>query len=156
MKILSFEKSVGGVLFKKEDGDMKFLLLKYRNNHWSFPKGHVEKNEKPEETLKREVEEETGICEYKIIDGFQEWEKYFYLAKGRERELRMNSGNGIFIFKKVLFFLAETLKDCICTISDEHRDYRWLSYKEALEQITYNGDKEIFKKAHDFLASKLV
>ena len=46
--------------------------------HWDFPKGHIEKGEKIKDTIRREVEEETGLKDIKFIEGFKEWIKYFF------------------------------------------------------------------------------
>jgi 8-oxo-dGTP pyrophosphatase MutT (NUDIX family) len=39
----------------------KYLLVKGFTGKWSFPKGHREKNESPNDCAKREIYEETGI-----------------------------------------------------------------------------------------------
>ena len=56
------EKSCGAVVFRQESDKHKVLLIKHINGgHWSFPKGHVEKDETEEETATREIFEETGL-----------------------------------------------------------------------------------------------
>ena len=57
------EKSAGAIIYRKESVDtaqgkkykIYFLLLHYFSGHWEFPKGHIEKDETEEETLKRET-----------------------------------------------------------------------------------------------------
>src|SRR5262245_46288324 len=72
-----FEFSAGGVV---QDGD-KLLLVKVENLEgklaWTFPKGHIEKDEKAPDAALREVEEETGYrCEIlKPFDKVQYWFK---------------------------------------------------------------------------------
>ncbi|MEN9444384.1 MAG: hypothetical protein RIS47_1274 [Bacteroidota bacterium] len=46
--------------------DGKFLCI-VRNGIWDLPKGHIEKNEKPRKAAIREVVEETGIADPKIL-----------------------------------------------------------------------------------------
>jgi len=141
------EKSAGAVIFKKEGGKPLFLLLHYpsstkaQKEYWDLPKGHIEKGEKEEDTVKREVEEETGLKDVKLIEGFKELIKYFFRWEGKN------------ILKFVTFYLAET-KEKEVKISREHIAYRWLSYEEALKQLTFKNAKEIIKKANDFLQRK--
>jgi len=138
---MPIEKSAGAVIFRKEEGKIYYLLLRYQAGHWDFPKGIIEKGEKIEETARREIKEETGIKALKFIEGFKEWIKYFFKLKEKN------------IFKIVTFLLAETKQKNV-KISWEHIGYKWLPYKEALEQLTFKNAKEILKKANDFLKLK--
>lgn len=135
---MPIEKSAGAVLFRKEKGTIWYLLLHYEMGHWSFPKGNIEKGESLEETVRREIKEETGIKDIKLIEGFKEHIKYFYKLKGKN------------IFKIVTYFLAET-KTREIKISWEHTGFKWLSYEEALKTITYKNAREVLKKANEFL-----
>jgi 8-oxo-dGTP pyrophosphatase MutT (NUDIX family) len=142
------EKSAGAVIFRRKNNKIYYLLLHYPSSakaprdYWDFPKGHIEKGEEIEETVRREVEEETGLKDIKFVEGFKEWIKYFFKFKGKN------------IFKIVTFFLAET-KTKDVKISSEHIGYEWLPYEKALERLTFNNAKEILKKANDFLNSKI-
>ena len=53
------ERSAGAIIFREEKRKIYYLLLHYESGHWDFPKGHVEKEEKEKETVKREIREET-------------------------------------------------------------------------------------------------
>ncbi len=144
---MPFEKSAGAVIFRKEGGKICYLLLHYPSSakaekeYWDFPKGHIEKGEKELDTVKREVEEETGLKDLVFLDGFKEWIKYFFSFEGKN------------IFKIVTFYLAETNCKEI-KISDEHTGYQWLLFEEALEQLTFKNAKKILKKAESFLSGK--
>lgn len=153
MKLVSFEESYGGIIFRREGGKIFYLILRYRNGHWGFPKGHWEKGEKNEQTFLRETAEETGLQDIKIIPGFFEKEKYFYIAKGRELKERKESGRGILVLKNVNYFLGETaIKDI--TLSSEHTDFCWLEFNEASRRVTFKNSREILKKADDFVLSR--
>jgi len=142
------ERSAGGIIFKEEKGKVFYLLLHYpsishraEKNYWDFPKGHIEKGEKLEETIMREAKEETGLKDLKLIEGFKEWFKYFFKWKGKN------------ILKFVTYYLVET-KNKEVKISGEHIGYEWFPYEEAIEKLTFKNAKEILKKANEFLISK--
>jgi len=149
---LSFEKSVGAVVFREsENGEKEFLLLHYPSGHWDFPKGHVEKGEIEEQTLRREVEEETGINDLIITSGFRDSIRYFYNAKGNERKDRMLSKSGLNIFKKVIYYLTET-KERDIKISHEHIGSGWFSYENTMNKLAHENGKRIMRKAGEFLS----
>jgi len=43
------------------------LLMIYRNKHWDIPKGKIEPGESPDQAAVREVEEECGVKNLKIV-----------------------------------------------------------------------------------------
>ena len=151
--ILTFEKSIGAVVFRREGEKVKYLLLRYLGGHWGFIKGHVEKGETAQETLRREAQEETGITELNIVPNFLEQEKYFYIAKREEKEKRQKAGRGWWIFKKVLYYLAETQHTDII-LSHEHRDYIWMEYSQAYNRVTNLNSKKVLEKANRFLVDR--
>ncbi len=57
-------KAAGGIV---ENGNAETLFI-FRNGKWDLPKGKVEKNEEVEKAAIREVEEECGIQDLKIIN----------------------------------------------------------------------------------------
>ena len=57
---MEHEKSCGAVIFRVGNAT-KYLLLHYEAGHWDFVKGHSEKGESEEETVRREILEETGL-----------------------------------------------------------------------------------------------
>ncbi len=154
---MPFEKSVGAVVFRQEKKKILYLILlktprkKGAADYWGFPQGHIEKDEAWQDTLKREVREETGIKSVKIVPGFYAWVKYFYRAVGDEAKRRKKSGIGINIFKITTFYLAKTKTKKI-KLSHEHIDYKWLPYDKARELLTYRQTKKVMEKAHKYLS----
>lgn len=142
------EKSAGAIIFRMEDGVPHYLLLHYHSGHWEFTKGHIEEGESEKETVKREVKEETGLSDIKIIPGFKQYLKYFfrksYGLKGKEKE------TAPWVFKLVVFLLAETKTKDI-KISEEHTEFVWLPFEEAFKKTTHKNSKALLKKADDFL-----
>lgn len=132
------ERSAGAIIFRIENGKPLYLLLHYTAGHWEFPKGHIEKGEKTEEAILREVAEETGLKDLIFTPGFKETIKYFLR---REKK---------FVPKFVVFYLAQT-KTTKIKISWEHQGFAWLSIEQAVKRATYKNAKEILKKADRFL-----
>lgn len=156
------EKSAGAIIFRRESFDTAqgkkseifYLLLHYapsepgKKGHWGFAKGHVEEGETEEETAKREVAEETGIEDLKIMSGFKETEKYFFRRSyGLKGEARKKAP---WVFKLVVFFVAKTAQKEI-KISDEHSGFLWLTYEESLKKLSFKNAREILKKANEFI-----
>lgn len=152
--MISFEKSVGVIVFRKVEDKIEYLLLHYRHGHWDFSKGHTGKGETEEETMRRELKEETGIEEIKIMPGFSKKIRFFYKAKDDEYARRKKKGEKTLIFKKVVFYLAETQTKEV-KISSEHIGFEWLEFKKAFERTTYRGPKRILKKADRYLLKQL-
>lgn len=139
------EKSAGAVIFKREKNRIFYLILHYpsashraKKDYWDFPKGHIEKGEKPKDAAKREVEEETGLKDIKFVNGFEETMKYFFNWQGKR------------VLKFVTFFLAKANEKNV-KISFEHIGFEWLPFEEALKRLTFNNARELLKKANSFL-----
>ena len=133
------ERSAGAIVFRRASGKIYYLLLHYGEGHWDFPKGHVERGEKTEETVRREIEEETEIRKIKFVPGFKETIRYFFFS-GKRR-----------ILKFVVYLLAQTSQKEVM-LSHEHTDSLWLSMPEALSQITFATSRKVLGKADRFLA----
>ena len=144
------EKSAGAIIYRMENNEPYYLLLHYHSGHWEFARGHGDLGELEEKTVRREVEEETGIKDLKIAPGFKEYSKFFfkrtYNLKPEEKK------NAPWIFKIVTLYLAET-KTKEVKISHEHTGFAWLTYEDAIKKLLKNG-KQVLKKANDYLVSK--
>ncbi len=146
------EKSAGAIIFRKEGptGHPKiyYLLLHYHSGHWEFPKGHIEEGESNEETVKREIAEETGINDVKIIPGFKKYIKYFFRQSyGLKDEAKKKAP---WIFKLVVFYIAETQTKEV-KISSEHTGFLWLPLNEAIKKTTFKNSKLLLREANNFI-----
>ena len=131
------EQSAGAIVFRK-DKEPIYLLLHYEAKHWDFPKGNIEKGETDQETVKREIEEETGITDIEIVKYFKEKIQYYFKFKGE------------LINKTVVFYLAKTKTEQV-KLSFEHTGFEWIPYDKAMEKLTFKNAKEILKKVNEFL-----
>jgi 8-oxo-dGTP pyrophosphatase MutT (NUDIX family) len=130
--------SAGAILFRDTRGRREYLLLKSRPGDWEFPKGGVENGEELQQTAIREVKEEAGIDDFRLIDGFRDEYDYVFQADGQT------------IHKTVHLFIAESF-EASAELSTEHRDLQWRDYEQAVNTITQDGPREILEDADEFL-----
>ena len=129
------ETSCGFILMNYDS----ILLLQYPQGHWSFPKGHIEEDDKDHfATAKRELLEETGISKVSIIDGWMSRTEYTFFSKGSPTT------------KQVFWYLANTVELNV-NLSHEHTNYMWVNFDEASEQLTFDQEVNLLNSAKDFL-----
>lgn len=132
------EFSAGGVVYKSVNGQVLWMVAQHSGyKGWIFPKGHIEKGEKSEETAIREVKEETGI-EAKIISKIGDY-SYFYTKDGEK------------IYKNAKFFLMEYVGGDEKNHDFETSEILWLPYEEVLEKLTFKDEKKMLEKAKENL-----
>ncbi|MCL5434005.1 MAG: NUDIX domain-containing protein [Candidatus Marsarchaeota archaeon] len=109
--------------------DGTYLFLKRADRgFWEFPKGHQEKDEKDFETLYRELKEETGIEELQVIKDVCHESRY-----------KNSKGNNRII---IVYFVK--VRDPNIVISDEHSEFRWFNYDDALRALSDQHDWQKF------------
>ena len=131
-----YEKSCGAVIFTEVEGIRLYLIELMQKGHCSICKGHIEKNESEHQTAEREIVEETGLS-VEFIDGFRESIEYSPYDN---------------CIKTVVFFLARTYSTEVKAQEEEVKEIKWLSFKEAIEALTFDSDKETLRKAEEFLS----
>ena len=119
-----YEISAGGVIIAHKNNKLQVLLLKDKTAKWTFPKGLIEDGEKKQETAAREIGEEVGIKNLKLIaplkpvQYFYKWNgelrqktvHYYLFRNGGEEQLTPQLAEGIM---EVRFFLWEEAKKII-------------------------------------------
>lgn len=141
---MKFEFSAGGIVYKKEKGDIFILVSQHSQHHgWVFPKGligdHV-KSEGKETTALREVKEETGITG-KIIKELSP-AVYWYQMEGEKRK------------KTVYYFLMQYVSGDTKDHDFEMERVEWLPIDKVEERLTYPSDKKVWNEAKQLLDKK--
>ena len=133
---LKKEKSCGCIIIK----DNKVLLVYEKNmNFWGFPKGHMEKEENEIETALREVKEEVGI-DVKINN-----KKRYVLNYNIRNE----------IDKTTVLYVAVPKNDKIIMQESEIEDAKWCNFEEALNTLTFDDSREMFKQVIEDLKTSM-
>ena len=90
------------------------------------------------ETSRRELKEETGISELSFLENFEYRTEYQFKHKGKRR------------VKQVFWYIATT-EEISVSLSKEHRNYMWLDWEQALEQVTHLETKQLIESAYEFM-----
>lgn len=130
------EYSYGVIPVRKlNDKNLEFLLIQNKGtNSWSFPKGHAELNENPEQTATRELEEEVGIKKVDLIPHVSFSNKYEYEKDGQK------------IAKTIVFFVGFVYDPTVTIQFGEVENYKWVTYDNALTILTFETQKNILKE----------
>ena len=132
---MKYEKSCGAIVYTNINGKRLYLVEQMFDGHWGVPKGHVEENEKEEETALREIKEEVGLDV--IIDtGFRAVETY-------------SPKEGV--LKDVVYFVAYSKSMDTTMQAVEVRDIKWIELKEAINLTEFRDMQEIIMKADTYL-----
>ena len=105
----------------------------------ALPKGHLDEGETTEAAATREVTEETGVTA-ELIEKLGDVE-YSYERRGRRRA------------KRVAFYLFEYRSGSLENHDHEIEDARWMPLGEAVEALTYPGEREMVRRALSRLSS---
>ena len=120
------ETTSGGVVFRRsKDGGLELLLIKDAKNRWTIPKGHVEPGEEPKETAEREIQEETGLQDMKVMN---------WLGKVNFRYRRGHT----LVLMTMHIYLVQALGDTdTLTAEDWMAGIEWLPANDAIDKIAY-------------------
>lgn len=130
------EVSAGGlVLQHTEQGWHAALIARYDRRGrliWSFPKGHIEPGESPEQAATREVREETGIngevaAPLGIID-------FWFVMDGRR------------IHKTVHHFVLRALSGELSTDDVEVTEVEWVPLAQVAARLSYSDERELMTR----------
>ena len=138
------EFSAGGVVV--DDGDPRCCIVIVPTRRaangarvLALPKGHPDPGEDPEAAALREVREETGV-EAEVVARLGEV-RYRYQRNGRR------------IAKVVAFFLLRYRSGSVADHDHEVEEAQWMPLAQAVEELSYDGEREMVRRALSRTAS---
>jgi 8-oxo-dGTP diphosphatase len=99
----------------------------------ALPKGHPDGDETPRDAALREVREETGV-EAEVVASLGDV-RYWYQRDGRR------------VAKVVHFFLLRYVRGSLDDHDAEVEDARWMPLTEAVEALSYAGERDMAARA---------
>ncbi len=130
------EELGGAVVYRKDDAKILFALVHDVFGYWTFSKGHLEKGEDLEEGTKREIQEELGIKNLKIVSKIGDNE---YIASDPETGPTRRHVN---------YFLIET-SDANLKLESSGGldDAEWFSLSQIQDLKMYDDIKPLLDRA---------
>ena len=134
---MQLEKSCGGVVFTRESGEVRYVIIRHRTGHCGFPKGHMEPGETEAQTALREIREEVGLS-CTLLEGFRQQDQYPLPGKPDT-------------MKQVVYFLAEFENQDLRMQPEEIAETYLLTCEEALNMLPFPEARRILTAADAFL-----
>ena len=138
---MRIEKSAGGIVFKKQAGQVLWLIRRpspnpqYRGNlGWSFPKGWIDEGETPRQAAIREVREEGGVVA-KIISKLTTLKVFFTNQDGEK------------IMKFITYFVMEYESDAPGGHDWETEETKWATADEVSSLLAHKNEQDLLKEA---------
>ncbi len=132
---------VEAIIFRKRGKEIEYLLLKRlpeRNGFWQPVTGGLEEGETRTQALHREVYEETGVEDViGIIDSLY----YFEFSDPHPNQ------------EYVYGVEISPSKDIVLD-GEEHSEYRWCSFQEALRLLHWKENKEALRRLNTILKQR--
>ena len=155
------EFSSGGVVFKKENNNVLWLVRKttaselYPKQYWMLPKGRIDdtKDDMPGPMASGKIKADTISLERAALREVRE-------EGGVDVKIVKKIGTSIYSFidpkvgktvKFVTFYLMEYLKDLPEGHDWETEEVIWLAFLDAKKQLSFGGEKEMLSKAQELL-----
>lgn len=120
------EPTAGGVVFRhNKTGEIEILLIQDAKDRWTIPKGHIEPGETAAMTARREIGEEAGLTDVKMLG---------WLGKINFRYRRLDK----LVLMTTQIYLVKALGDTNAIQKEEWMNgIRWFRTADALDKIEY-------------------
>lgn len=123
------EPTAGGVIFRRSSAvptDVEILLIADSKGRWTIPKGHIEEGETARQAAEREIREETGLQEMKVLD---------FLGK---INFRYRRGSSLVLMTTEIFLVRAKGKSESVKPEKWMTSLAWLPARDALDKIEYD------------------
>lgn len=128
------DKSFGAVALRRPKGEWEVLIVQPHWGFWGLPKGHPDPGETPQQTLERELFEETNLRVVRYLSARIFTEQYqFQHHKQR-------------IDKTVYYYLVEA-EGVVALQENELKSYVWIPLVRSEERVTYPETKKVLLAA---------
>lgn len=134
---LTYRKGVIGIVIDQNNEFLITQLVDYTENDWRFAGGGVDDNESSEEALLRELEEETGSKNFKILKKSVHQIKYDWPMSVIEMRLRKKGKTYKGQIQDQFLVMFTGNRNELKTQPDEIREIKWVKYSELKNHFNF-------------------
>lgn len=146
----SFRAGVGAVIVNDE---RQVLALERKDvpGAWQLPQGGIDRGETPEQSVVREIREETGIGREQLKPITQETRLLSYELPDEHRTEKTGRGQTLYWY---LFLYTGDAGGIDLKQSEEFRDWKWMSMEELVSEVV-EFRKPVYRELETFLNEQL-
>ena len=130
--------TAGGIVVNMES--RMILVVSQGGRSWSLPKGHVNERETPEEAARREIYEESGLLELRLVKQLGSYQRY---------KIGFEEPDDPSELKNITMFLFETDHDELRPVDPNNPEARWVEKDKVADMLTHEKDKTFFMSIMD-------
>lgn len=124
----------GGIIINNKK---EVVVVNQNHDSWSLPKGHIDKGETTLEAAIREIYEETGIKNPKLIKSLGSFGRYRIGLDGKDDKSE---------YKTIYIFLFSSLKRGLKPIDKNNPIAKWVPHIQVANLLTHANDKKFFNQ----------
>lgn len=143
-----YRPNVAVIVLSAEYPQKKDIFIAERtdlSDIWQFPQGGIDEGESAEEALFRELEEEIGTRDVKVIAEYPEWISYDF-PEHIAQKMKPFAGQ---TQRYYLVQLSKDAKVCIETEIPEFSSYKFVDFHELSDYIAH-FKKPVYEKVLDY------
>ena len=137
MEETNYTHCAGGIIINNKK---QVVVVNQNHDSWSLPKGHIDPGESNLEAAKREIYEETGIKNVKLIKPLGNYGRY---------RIGLDGENDKSEYKTISIFLFYSNQSILKPIDPKNPEAIWVDSKKVTDILTHPEDKKFYLNSMD-------
>lgn len=130
-------QSAGGVVVNEKG---QILVVNQHGTSWSLPKGHIHEGESRVHAAIREIHEESGITDLRLIKELGSYQRY---------RIGLDEDDDKSKLKTIHMFLFKTSQNSLKPLDPTNPEAKWVRKDRVAHLLTHRKDKEFFLSVID-------
>tara|TARA_B000000609_G_C24101150_1_gene308521 strand:+ start:126 stop:554 length:429 start_codon:yes stop_codon:yes gene_type:complete len=124
----------GGIIFNQKN---EVVIVNQNHDSWSLPKGHIDEGETPIDAAIREIYEETGIINPKLVKKIGHYDRY---------RIGLDGKDDLSELKTIHIFLFKSEQEKLKPLDKNNPEAKWVDIHEVENYLTHKEDIKFFKE----------